>query len=216
MFVTPHPNTALPRLGSTCRGRRDGAVAVLSLCAIALVAAVPQARAETRNTVADPRSLSVELTIELQLVYRDNVPEFTLRSEQLRQAITAWNASGKSRADRKQMAAWLHEAIRVSMPGSAKQLPPVPSFASTDAKTAQPSATQSVLVAEPLAPKSLAAKTPVARVSVEQHDTTPGVTRRSPTEHSSAGDAKEPQPATGAMPQHPTDDDPFRDDAAPD
>jgi hypothetical protein len=129
---------------------------VSSSCALASIAAAAPSRTESPRSAADPPSLASELTAELQLAYRDNVPEFTQRSEQLRRATDAWNASPKSPANRDRMVAWIHESIRASMPGSTLPLPPLPAFV-LDATKAD-SASQSVLAAKPVAMKPLVAK----------------------------------------------------------
>lgn len=218
MFATPqlNANTALRHSGASRRGRCAGAVAVWGLGILALAAAAPPARADARSSLVDPGPLSAELAVELQLVYRDNVPEFTRRNEQLRQAIAAWNASNKNATDRVQMSDWLHEAIRASMPGSAQQLPPVPTFASTDAKTAQPRTAQAAPNAEPLVPKSSADKLPAARAPADRHDASQVIKRLLPTESSSAGEKKSSLPATSPSPPDAADGDPFQDDAVPD
>jgi hypothetical protein len=186
----------------TRRGCCPWVVAICGVFAIPAAAAVPAVPAESRNSTADPQSLSAELTAELQLVYRDNLPEFTRRSEQLRQAIAAWSTSAKSSADRTQMAEWLHQAIRASMPGSTKSLPPVPSFApaeikpsQSNSKPSQPNLPASVLVAKPAAPQSPPAAIAPTRIPIPQQQKQPAAAETSPNNN---------------------DGDPFRDDAAPD
>ncbi|HEY2841958.1 MAG TPA: hypothetical protein VGJ26_22555 [Pirellulales bacterium] len=176
---------------------------------IALAAGVPSVAAQppatqSPKTASDPQSLSAELTAELQLVYRDNLPEITRRREQLQQATDAWNASAKNEADRAQMTAWLHGAIRASMPGSDKLLPPIPKFvvAEKAAKPAQPiapSAPQSDLVAKPAPLPS----PPVTAPSTE-------------TSLLKAIAPKETKPQQPAADKRPADGDPFQDDTAPD
>jgi hypothetical protein len=84
-------------------------------------------RAESsQKSEADLRRLTADLAAQLRLVYRDDLPEYARRHAQLRAAILAWNASPQSDADRRQMADWLRNAIRNSMPGAAEPMPSIP------------------------------------------------------------------------------------------
>ncbi len=123
MFAMPRPKKFSLRTNPRQRRCLARAAAICIVCACVVASAASRARAESPRSAANIQSLSAELTAELQLGYRDNVPEFARRSEQLRQAIAAWKASAQSEADRIQMLAWLHEAIRASMPGCTKTLP---------------------------------------------------------------------------------------------
>jgi hypothetical protein len=165
MFAPPPTKVAALRAIPKRMIRFTVASVVSSWCALAVIAVAAPARAESPRSTADPQSLSAELNAEFQLVYRDNVPEFTRRSEQLRQAIDVWNASSKNAADRTEMTAWLRESIRLSMPGSIKPLPPVPMLVRD---TVQPNpASKSVLAAKSVASKPRAAKPATPRDSSE-------------------------------------------------
>ncbi|HEY4232767.1 MAG TPA: hypothetical protein VGM76_05060 [Lacipirellulaceae bacterium] len=140
---------------------------VSSSCALGSIATAAPSPSETPRSAADPQSLAADLKAELQLAYRDNVPEITQRSEQLRRALDTWNASPKSAANRDQMNAWLRDSIRLSMPGSDLPLPPAPTFVLDTTKA--DSASQSALTAKPLAMKSRLVK-PVVSREVSQGD----------------------------------------------
>ena len=87
--------------------RRVVAIAALASCASISALAASPAPAESAPPAADPAALAAELNAELHLVYRDNVPEYAQRSEQVRRALDAWNASSRSAAERDQIIAWL-------------------------------------------------------------------------------------------------------------
>jgi hypothetical protein len=213
MIASPNGKTAVTTFSAKSLGRRAEIVAVCVACFLA-VAAAPSARGDSPSSATDPRPLANQLTAELQLVYRDNVPEYTRRSEQLQKALAAWNASGKTAVDQTRITAWLHDAIRASMPGPEKSMPRVPSFAVADAKPVQTSAAQNGPVVQPTASKSLAVKSPVASVPAKQHDSSLLVKKASPTERGAAGEIEKTQPA-GASSKQTTEGDPFRDDASP-
>jgi hypothetical protein len=208
-------------LVSTCSRHRAGGIAISIACALALAALALRARAESPNSAAGPTSLSLELTAELQLVYRDNVPEFEQRSERLRQTIAAWNASGKSEADRTQLAAWFHDAIRASMPGANQPLPPAPSFRS-DTAAPETKVDQTVLAKGTPVTKSKPSQSLIARTAKSQtpipSDIANAAMEQLPAEARSYGDTKEP--AAGAAASRDaspvvSEGDPFRDDAVP-
>jgi hypothetical protein len=175
--------------------RRIVAVAALSSCASLAAPAAAPAPAEPSRPAAEPTALAAELNAELQLVYRDNVPEYTQRSEQVRRAVEAWNASSKSAAERNQIIAWLRESIRLSMPGSTKPLPPLPAPVRDPVSPAREiapavSASKSVLTAKPVSIESHAAAESRATPELKRTPEPPTAT-----------------PASGA-----SEDNPFRDD----
>ncbi len=183
-----------------CTRRIVAAVALSSWASLSALAAAPTiepARVEPARSAPDPSTLAAELNAELQLVYRDNVPEYTQRSEQVRRALEAWNASSKGAAERNQFIAWLRESIRLSMPGSDKPLPPLPApvhdpvSTSRDTAPAE-SASKSVLTAKPVAAEASEAHPAPEPHAGSELKATPAVN---------------PSPANGA-----SEDNPFRDD----
>jgi hypothetical protein len=177
------------------RARRIVFVAALASSASIPAMAASPAPAEPTRPAADPSALAAELNAELQLVYRDNVPEYAQRSEQVRRALDTWNASSKSAAERNQIIAWIHESIRLSMPGSTKPLPPLPApirdpIAPAHDTAPAASASKSVLTAKPVA----------VPVAAESH--TAPEPQASP----------EPPTANPTPPRGGSEDNPFRDD----
>jgi len=211
---------AVLRAFPLCALRNTVIAAASSWCALTSIALAASTKAESPRSTSDPSSLAAELNAELQLVYRDSLPEFTRRSEQLRHAIDAWNASPKSAANQSQITAWLHDAIHVSMPGSAKPLPPLPIFANAETKAEGPSAAQSVLVAKPVAPRPSTDKPPVAAPPLTSEPSpAKTVERDAPKEASAAQDSNEfwkAHPELGDLPADLTKSDPFQDDPSPD
>jgi hypothetical protein len=74
------------------------------------------------------QSLVNDTAFQLKLTYRHSAAELAARYDELQAAVTAWNASSRSEADNRELAEWLREAIRASMPGSPAALPAVPKF----------------------------------------------------------------------------------------
>jgi hypothetical protein len=176
--------------------RRVGITGTCGLCVLAFALLATAARAATPRGASELESLETELDVELQLVYRDNVPEFKQRGEQVSRAVAAWDASTKSAADQARMTAWLREAIHVSMPGSTKALPPLPTFSSNSVNSEQVSKVALV----PPAPPTQSQKSIVVAPS------------KAPT--APAGKPAAPQPPAArpaASPASP-DGDPFQDD----
>jgi hypothetical protein len=219
MLAMPHLKAVSIDASFARRHQRGKGLAACVLCAIALNSAGAPVRAAAPKSAPDPQSLSVELAAELQLVYHDNVPEFTLRSEQLRQATAAWNASAMNAADHSQMAGWLHEAIRASMPGSTKPLPPSPSFAPVESQAISPSVPQSALVAKHTAQQSPIADPRATRSPIRHSVTPPATGQLPPSEPSSAigkMESRQDHPAASEASPDPSEGDPFQDDASPD
>jgi hypothetical protein len=182
---------------------------------------VPDAAGQARPSQADVRSLVNAVTTQLRLVYRDNLPEYSRRSEQLGDAIRAWNNSSHSTADRQQMTAWLRQAVRDSMPGSTGSLPPVPQFAPSP-RVAEP-APRSVLRAAKDTHRESSSPT-AAREYVSKSPETPQPARRQ-TAKPVVGRADvellddprfwDRHPAAGQIPAQLSDGDPFLDDPLP-
>ena len=105
---------------------------VVAAAAVAVVLSmVAHATAQSPGAEADVGSLARALEMQLRLMYRANLPEYTRRSEQLEAATRAWAQSPRSAADQDQIVAWLRQSIRQSMPGSTSPLPPRPQFAAS-------------------------------------------------------------------------------------
>jgi len=127
---------AAPRVWGSVRTGRVERSAFVSLAFSLLclsAAALPtfgqfRRAAVDRQSSAEMQSLVGDLAVQLRFAYRDNLPEFARRVEQLRSAIRAWNSSPQTASDRQQMTAWLRDAIRRSMPGSTVALPELPTF----------------------------------------------------------------------------------------
>ena len=177
--------------------RRVVAIAALASCASLSAFAASPAPTESARSSVDPAALAAELNAELHLVYRDNVPEYTQRSEQVRHALDAWNASAKSAAERDQIIAWLRESIRLSMPGSAKPLPLLPEPVREPVAPAKATAP-----AEPVTKSVLTAK-PIA---VESHAAAASKPVSEPTK------TAEPTAVNPTLPTDSLEDNPFRDD----
>jgi hypothetical protein len=105
-------------------------VGVLALAGPVAPAAAQQAQPTTdpTNQPGELQKLVQELSDQFWYAFRYNVPEHRLRHEQLREAITAWNASSQNAADRQTMVAWLRGAMQASMPGTLQPLPALPEF----------------------------------------------------------------------------------------
>jgi hypothetical protein len=94
--------------------------------------------AQSPAAETDVRSWARAAQMQLRLNYRDNLPEYARRSEQLRTALAAWEASSRTASARAAMTSWLRQSIQISMPGSHTALPPLPNFAASvrDTQTA--------------------------------------------------------------------------------
>jgi hypothetical protein len=187
------------------RPRRVVAIAALASCASISALAASPAPAESARPAADPAALAAELNTELHFVYRDNVPEYTRRSEQVRRALDAWNASSKSAAERDQIIAWLRESIRLSMPGSAKPLPPLPEPVHEPVAPAKVTAP-----AEPTSKSVLTAKPVVVEPRPAAEARAVSESKSTPVPKSVSG----PPAAATATPNDTLEDNPFRDDPA--
>lgn len=98
-----------------------------------------------------------DVSAQFQLAYRLHPIEREHRQEQLAAVVAAWRAAPRSDANNEQMAAWLHTAIRSSMPGSREALPPMPKFASGDKAQTQAAGSIPAVKTSPIADEMPAA-----------------------------------------------------------
>ena len=93
--------------------------------------------AQSAATADRLQALAGDASAQFQLAYRLHPVEREHRQEQLTAVVAAWRTAPRSEANNEQMAAWLHTAIRSSMPGSREALPPMPKFTSSDKAQSQ-------------------------------------------------------------------------------
>ncbi len=84
--------------------------------------------AQAAVTSESSAKLVSEASIQFHLAYRSYPTEGKHRQEQLNAVVAAWHAAPQSEANNERLNTWLRAAIRVSMPGSRKPLPPSPMF----------------------------------------------------------------------------------------
>lgn len=186
-------------------------VVAAAAAVVVVLAAAAHAVAQSQRAVAEVGSLVRALEMQLRLVYRDNLPEYSRRSEQLRAATTAWQESSRSAADHEQMAAWLRRSIRHSMPGSTSPLPPLPERAST------------LPVQEPLPPSVMRSRPVDAEMETmaeespapAQQQTAQPIAEPIDTEPLDGPHALDRHPAADQWPLELSEGDPFRDDPLP-
>jgi hypothetical protein len=96
-------------------------------------------------------NLIAESSAQFELAYRSYPAEGQYRQEQLNAVVAAWRSAPRTEANNERLNAWLHAAIRSSMPGSREPLPTTPSFATNTERDKRP-------IAEP----------PVAKVRIPE------------------------------------------------
>ena len=147
--------------------------------------------ASRRVSAADPRPLANQLTAELQLVYRDNVPEYHASQRAIATGSRGLERFGQDRggpdanhglAPRCDSCfdAWLGE---IDAAGAIVRGRRCKADSNETRLIASPSYS-------PLTSKSLAVKSPVASVPAKQHDSSLLVKKASPTERGAAGEIK--------------------------
>jgi hypothetical protein len=99
------------------------------LCLLIAAWFVPSSAAVAAEPADNLQQLVNDTGVQIQLAYRQLPNERDRRQAELDAVVNAWRASNRSEASDEQLATWLHAAIRNSMPGSTKPLPPVPTFA---------------------------------------------------------------------------------------
>jgi hypothetical protein len=202
------------------RHRRAVSAAVLGVTAgaLAALAAASHAAGQSRQPDTDPRVLVGELAEQLRLVYRDNLPEYARRYEQLREAINAWNASPRSAADRQLMTTWLRDSIHSTLPGTGRGLPPLPKFGQPPATIENAPARVTVRkpVAAAVAPTPVDAESnsPASPPAAKADDVLPPEGSVAPAKIDEQ-DFWSRHPAAGALPAEFSEGDPFRDDPLP-
>lgn len=202
-----------------CRWFACAAMTMAAACAFvfAVLGDAPSAHGQSRQASSDLRPLVNNLTKQLRLAYRHDLPEYSRRFEQLRAAIRSWNESAQSETDHQKMSVWLRESIHNSMPGLARPLPPPPEFGAvarveSDQKT--------VTVRKPITPAkasgSSTANSMVAATAEAQSNEA-----RSTDQATSASSSDNPtddeafwkrHPAANDLPAEFSEGDPFRDD----
>ena len=106
--------------------RREALLCIFAIAWTFLtVSATPAATADRLQALLN------DTAVQIQLAYRQHPDERKLRQDQLAAVVTGWRAAARSETNNEQLRAWLHEAIRSSMPGSHEPLPAAPKFAAS-------------------------------------------------------------------------------------
>lgn len=185
--------------------------------------AVVNVAAESTVATQALQRLTNDLGLQLKLTYRHDLATHRERYAELAAALAAWNRSPRTDADYALMSDWLRTAIRNSMPGDGKPLPPPPTFSVPQPVVAELPAlkpTQS-------APSSVVEKPQSDSTSVVTKSVPPSVTRDAEQSAPPVATAKPTPPAQSTRPaprdfwsKHPAArplelDNPFRDDPLP-